>query len=580
MKNLNNYKGYRLVGFCLVVLTAVAIAGSCTKYPDPPPYFEKFDSTDVPLKRKVLLINVVGMPGPEIKKIQPPFIMQMLDHSKYSWKALTDKVTTDAATWETMMTGLTIDKHQVRDSTFEIKVDQDHLEDVIPVYPTFLSRLQSTKPALRTFAASPWANLNQRLLANVNKLVTAANDQVVKDSAVSQLKHGNSDLLIVDFNSVNIAGKDNGFSASVPAYKQAVLTVDGYVKEMLGAIKNRPDYETEQWLVILTSTHGGDGSSYGGKSLKERQVFTAYYNPHFESLNIPGLNYDNGVQLLKNDARAVVSDNNGLYNFGNSGEYTVVLRIKPTDFGSYNPAFFSKTDISYGSGHPQWDMMFVGGHGNWRSYMVSTSGSQIYIPGDMISLNVWHTLALKVFLEDGKRKATVYTDGKPGSTADITGLDVSNDETLKLGHVSGYGGGTSSEIIKDVRIWKTALPDAVIDSMACKPDVDELIKDYKDDLIGYWPCNDGSGNLFKDLSPSGNDFELEGDYLWDLIETFEGCAAPSSNVPVVASIRNIDIAPQIFYWLRIGISEDWGWMGTLWLDRFENEFYKKKNTQK
>ncbi len=566
------------IWFILGLCTLSFLMSGCTKYPDPAPFFEKFDSSDIPMKRKVLMIVVDGMSGPEIKKIQPPFMTKMLQHSKYSWKAMADLETTDAATWESLMTGYSVSKHQIRDSSFEVNTseEEDWEDKVVPAYPTFLKRINAKKPAMKTYAASPWQKLNEKVLANVDKLVNAADDEEVKDSTIAQLQKGNSDLLIADFHEVNMAGRTDGFSANSVGYKKAVLKVDDYVKDLVEAVKKRPDYKDEQWLVILTSNHGGTGKRYGKNTVKNREILTAYYNPHFKKYEVPGIPQQMGVQFHSNTAE--IQDKNK-YDIKATGDYTVMLRIYPTDFGSNNPAFLTKSSLSYGAGNHQWTMMFTGGSGKWRAYLVSTTGEQLYLPAGTLSINEWHTLTLKINEDNGKREASVYTDGEFNNDIDITGYDFSNDKTLKLGGVAGFGGGSSTETIHDVRIWTTALSDDAIDSLSCNPNATPILNQYKNDLIGYWPGKDGAGDIFKDQSGKGNDFVLS-DYTWDLVKAFEGCKVDETvSKSDIDQITNFDIPVQIFYWLRVNVDEDWDWPGNKWMNRYEKEFYKKQNTE-
>ena len=43
--------------------------------------------------------------------------------------------------------------------------------------------------------------------------------------------------------------------------------------ESINAIKARPTYETEDWLIIITSDHGGIKRNHGKESIQERMTF-------------------------------------------------------------------------------------------------------------------------------------------------------------------------------------------------------------------------------------------------------------------------------------------------------------------
>ena len=44
-------------------------------------------------------------------------------------------------------------------------------------------------------------------------------------------------------------------------------------KETIDAIKARETYDTEDWLIIITSDHGGFGTKHGKASIQERMTF-------------------------------------------------------------------------------------------------------------------------------------------------------------------------------------------------------------------------------------------------------------------------------------------------------------------
>ena len=41
----------------------------------------------------------------------------------------------------------------------------------------------------------------------------------------------------------------------------------------LKAIESRETYETEDWLIVVTSDHGGKGTGHGKESIQERMTF-------------------------------------------------------------------------------------------------------------------------------------------------------------------------------------------------------------------------------------------------------------------------------------------------------------------
>ena len=84
-----------------------------------------------------------------------------------------------------------------------------------------------------------------------------------------------SDFIFVIYEPTDGTGHNNGFSFNNPKYKQAFKTEDKYALEAINAIKARPTYAQEDWLIIITSDHGGIGTGHGGESIQERMTFAA-----------------------------------------------------------------------------------------------------------------------------------------------------------------------------------------------------------------------------------------------------------------------------------------------------------------
>jgi hypothetical protein len=54
---------------------------------------------------------------------------------------------------------------------------------------------------------------------------------------------------------------------------QAIETTDGHVGIVLDALRARPTYADEDWLVLVITDHGGVGTGHGGNSFVERHIW-------------------------------------------------------------------------------------------------------------------------------------------------------------------------------------------------------------------------------------------------------------------------------------------------------------------
>ena len=568
-----------IAGSVVLVLLLMAMP-SCKKYADPAPYFEENPDTLLVNSRKVLIIGIDGAVGAEYKTIAPPVLEGLKAHSKYSWDAVSDEVTTDAASWKTMMSGISYSRHQIKDSSFIFSQPAGGAQHTAPaIYPSFFTYLlTSSRADTKTSFISSWGTMLNRLVPEVEDKVVAASDAAVKDSAITRIKKESSDLVVVNFNGVAVAGQADEFSASSAGYKAAVLKVDGYVGELMTALKSRPEYnKKEEWLVIITGTHGGVGNSYGGPSEKESNVFSFYYNENLKEKELTRDGAFAGVELKGRDAeviRAQALNDGGLYNPG-TGQQTIQLRVKGT--AGYYPHFFSKMEKWPST--PGWSMFSAGG--NWAiSVRSTTSGERRIQPGSPVIFdNQWHTITVVFADSASKRWVRRYTDGIRHDQTDITshynnGGTIASPSPLTLGWQADRGMPAVTFYSADAMMFNTALTDEEIANGVCLKDISQHPQIAN--LIGYWPGNDGFGGRLKNKAPGyTTDFILDGGYQWTGIPELPCTIAPNTD-PVKESllVKSVDMVPTIFYWLQVPLNESWGLESTNWLSKYEAEFVK------
>lgn len=70
-------------------------------------------------------------------------------------------------------------------------------------------------------------------------------------------------------------GHSTGFSNSNPKYVLSLVSADRYAAELIEHIKVRKEYADEDWLIIITSDHGGHGRGHGSQKITDRTTFIA-----------------------------------------------------------------------------------------------------------------------------------------------------------------------------------------------------------------------------------------------------------------------------------------------------------------
>ncbi|WP_160718031.1 LamG-like jellyroll fold domain-containing protein [Chitinophaga solisilvae] len=506
-------------------------------------------------KKRVLLIGIDGAPGKLIKSMQPPVIMSLTPQSVVTWEGLTDTVSTPAAGWTTMATGVAYQQHQIGDSTLIPKsVEGSHAE--IKYYNSFIYYLKEDDFNTKVTAVTPWEDLTNFVLNNADKVIPTRQsdgDKGVTDAVLKELSSANPDVLIANYNSPAIAGLQAGFSDNA-VYRAAVTSVDTQIGKLLEGLKARKAAAGEDWLVIIQSTSGGVASKMGGRTGEERNSFTVMYSPVITPNALIGAPLAGKCVRLFGDApnyvRAVNNDG-GLYNPDNrSITIEAKVRFNKGPKGNYQfswPPFLTKCASRYGS-TVGWSMFRSGD----KIVLFIADGSQkIEVTSSAINDGNFHAVTATIAYSSDPANGNTYTgsiyiDGvTKASDKLVRAARISSPSPLTLGYNPTNFQDAIDMYIADVRIWNTALPEDVVMAYTNRSDIDAGHPNYKN-LIGYWPCMEGSGNQFKDLSASGKDFTVEGNYTWDLIQE------PLSSKLAAPSLK--DVTPSILGWMGLTLS--------------------------
>ena len=94
------------------------------------------------------------------------------------------------------------------------------------------------------------------------------------NTVIKNLKEENcSDFIFAIYEGTDHDGHAFGFTTNNPIYKVGFRINDVLCYRTLNAIEDRETYESEDWLIIITSDHGGFGTGHGGPSIQERMTF-------------------------------------------------------------------------------------------------------------------------------------------------------------------------------------------------------------------------------------------------------------------------------------------------------------------
>ena len=246
------------------------------------------EAVAAPSRKKVLIIGTDGTRPDKMEQANVPNIKALIATSAYSNKAKTGLPTVSGPSWSSMLTGVWREKHGVADNSFKGK---NYAQ-----FPDFLTRMEKINPRFSTFAAANWppiltgAGGGPLISDEVDvklalKSPDAINDSRIADLSAAFLSRENVDAAFVYFGEVDEQGHSVG--PLNPKYMQAIERFDKYVGQLMNAIRSRPDYANEDWLILISTDHGHvDKGGHGGPSAIEQTIFFLAHGKSVEPRNL------------------------------------------------------------------------------------------------------------------------------------------------------------------------------------------------------------------------------------------------------------------------------------------------------
>jgi len=218
------------------------------------------------LEKKVLLIGIDGVRPDALEYANTPYLDDLKVNGIYSPDAMNDDITISGPGWSAILCGVWSDKHGV--------TGNDFTNDNYDNFPPFFDYIETFNSDLKTASICHWGPINDFIVQDFSDYtLNVSSDEDVSLEAFSYLSQENPDVLFLHYDDVDHAGHANGFSIDVPEYVSAIEQVDTYIGIVLAGIESGDNYENEEWLILVTTDHGGIGFSHGGNTIDEKQVF-------------------------------------------------------------------------------------------------------------------------------------------------------------------------------------------------------------------------------------------------------------------------------------------------------------------
>ena len=225
---------------------------------------------ELPVSR-LLVIGIDGCRPDALAAASTPNLDALIEAGAFSDKTqiLGDRYrssdTSSGPGWSSFLTGVWADKHGVNDNTFRGR-------NYGP-FPHFFRLVKDRWPDARTGSFVDWEPIDTHIVqaADVRVVYPAKGsvdyarcDGLLVRDAVRFLATDDPHVAMVYLGAIDEAGHAHGFHSDVLEYVRAIETVDERVGEVIHAMTQRPNYTKENWLVIVSTDHGGKDKGHGG----------------------------------------------------------------------------------------------------------------------------------------------------------------------------------------------------------------------------------------------------------------------------------------------------------------------------
>jgi hypothetical protein len=500
-------------------------------------------------RQKVLLIGIDGCRPDALMAASTPNLDKLMANGTFSLDARNEGITYSGPGWSAMFTGVGENKHGVTDNSFS---GSNYTR-----YPHFFKRIKDQYPGGRTVSVSQWHPINNEIaqegIDSRRNTEDATSD--VERIAMAEMGIEQLNALFVHFDDVDHAGHATGFSKNNPNYMAAIEKVDTAIGNIIDAMGARSSYSDEDWLVLVSTDHGGIGTSHGGTTEEEKTIFfiaSGNNIPNKEikktttTTTIPAVGncLNSDTELFLSDGAGITVPSSPTFNFGSDRDFSIECRFRSD--APQDVSIVAKKD---------WDSGLLPGFvfsfkPSTKKFKVNLGDGQkrVDIETNIISDNNWHTVSA-TFDRDGLLR--VYIDGEFIKSATIGQIgDINNTLPFTMG-IDGNSQYAYNGYIAEVRVFDTVLAPAEIDNWKCRV-LNDSHANY-DHLQGHWKIDEASGNKITDHSPNMAHGTLTGGVWENAKEDKLVAVSDYSNTP-----RILDIAPTALNHLCIPIEQGWG----------------------
>ncbi|MBN4052573.1 alkaline phosphatase family protein [bacterium AH-315-K20] len=225
---------------------------------------------------KLLFIGIDGVRPDALLAAGTPAIDSLIERGVLSTNARCEDLTFSGPNWSTILHGVHRDRHTV--------TTNDYRRSSLADYPDLFEWLERHNPEWTTVRITTWDAIYkfQPTGADIDIFYeySEGGDQKAAAAAAALLAGTHPDYPDTDVDAmflyiadVDNAGHAHGFHPEQHDYLEAISVADGQVGQVLDAMRDRAEILDENWLVILTTDHGGSmDKGHSGNTPEKRTI--------------------------------------------------------------------------------------------------------------------------------------------------------------------------------------------------------------------------------------------------------------------------------------------------------------------
>lgn len=217
-------------------------------------------------KKKILFIGIDGVRADVVGMTPLPNFRRLQSMGTYSYWAnvQTSGMAVSGPGWASMFTGVEAARHGVTWNT--------DLKNV--AHPTVFKLVKDAFDK-KIAASATWHPLITDMIdhednTTLDARYLANNDTDMSEKAKEWILSGEYDFIFVDFDGPDETGHDTGFDGYDPLYQNRVRDTDVMIGKLLDAMVSTSS--GEEWLVVVTTDHGGEGAIHGARDLYNDKI--------------------------------------------------------------------------------------------------------------------------------------------------------------------------------------------------------------------------------------------------------------------------------------------------------------------